>query len=57
MLSWTLYNIQIIFLYFNLTRIISSEGAPERLYAIRKQEFNILNDEEILEHIQHYQAL
>ncbi|XP_026522963.1 uncharacterized protein LOC113411866 isoform X1 [Notechis scutatus] len=41
--------------HFN--RIISSEGMPESLCTKRKQEFNILNDEEILEHIQHYQAL
>ncbi|KAK9398964.1 NACHT domain- and WD repeat-containing protein 1-like [Crotalus adamanteus] len=46
---------KIVINHFN--RIISSEGAPERLYTKRKQEFNILNDEEILEHIQHYQAL
>lgn len=51
------YNIQIIFLYFHLIRIISSEEMPERLCTKRKQEFNLLNDEEILEHIQHYQAL
>ncbi|XP_039186728.1 uncharacterized protein LOC120302418 isoform X3 [Crotalus tigris] len=46
---------KIVINHFN--RIISSEGAPERLYTKRKQEFNILNDEEILEHIQHYQTL
>ncbi|XP_034298711.1 RWD domain-containing protein 4 isoform X1 [Pantherophis guttatus] len=46
---------KIVVNHFN--RIISSEGMPERLCTKRKQEFNILNDEEILEHIQHYQAL
>ncbi|KAM6439908.1 uncharacterized protein PHA67_022331 [Liasis olivaceus] len=46
---------KIVINHFN--RMINSEGIPERLCIKRKQEFKIQNDEEILEHIQHYQAL